>query len=172
MGAQDLKDTLTRFADCRHAAGPAVDHPDVASCIVIVGQSLSLRSHGYRSSGNAVSVQHIDKLVTGNIQRVPTISPTVWASRMLWIAVRATVRRMRRSLPPVDWSPSNWDVQLSDSFLASSNHSQVMYVNPTNLSKLAEPGKGHRPISGRMLVLLTQSSSALGAVGAQVLDSS
>jgi hypothetical protein len=62
-----------------------------------------------------------------------------------------------------------WKVDLAQSALTSSNHTQVTYVNHKQLSKQANITEDKRHISGRMLVL-PQPSFALGAVVAQVLD--
>lgn len=66
-----------------------------------------------------------------------------------------------------------WEVKLTKSALSASNHKQVTYINPDDLSALAgehSPRNDTRHISGRMLVL-PQSSFALEAVVAQVMGS-
>ncbi|KAK5455897.1 hypothetical protein LTS15_005215 [Exophiala xenobiotica] len=68
---------------------------------------------------------------------------------------------------------NEWDIQLATSALSSSNHTQVAYINPHQLSSLpaaTNPRNDTRHISGRMLVL-PQPSFALDAVVAQVLGS-
>jgi len=61
----------------------------------------------------------------------------------------------------------DWDVALTSSALASSNHSWVNYKTTSDLT--TKPHVDQRRITGRMLVL-PQPSYALGAVVAQVLD--
>jgi hypothetical protein len=66
-----------------------------------------------------------------------------------------------------------WQIKLASSALSASNHKQVTYVNPDDLSALADetsPRNDTRAISGRMLVL-PQPSFALDAVVAQVFGS-
>jgi hypothetical protein len=66
-----------------------------------------------------------------------------------------------------------WEIKLAPSALSSSNHTQMTYINPHQLSTLdadKNPRNDVRHISGRMLVL-PQPSFALDAVVAQVLGS-
>ena len=70
----------------------------------------------------------------------------------------------------VDDFPSQWKVNLTESAISASNHSQVRYINPNQLSTLTSPNprEDQRHISGRMLIL-PQPSFALGAVVGSVV---
>lgn len=71
----------------------------------------------------------------------------------------------------VPWSEENWDIKLTTSAIAESNHKQFMYTNPRKLAGYADAVNDHRAVSGRMLIL-PQPAFALGAIVAQVLDAS
>ena len=166
-----LNNTPTRFSDRLNSAGPETNRPDVSACINL------LLDHSRFSA------------MTGSGPGVDTTALSQTLARLLTEASRGFQPSLKRNghrewtsqpFKPqfiewtgiyhhIDWSPDNWDLQLANSALSSSNHSQITYVNPADLSKLEEPHRDRRSISGRMLIL-PQPSFALSAVVAQVLD--
>lgn len=184
-----LKATPTRFADRLAAPGNRNDRPDIKDCVDL----LNLDS---RFSAATTQITKTPTQVKG--------SPPPTATQVLSCTLVNLLSEASRGYQPslykfghrewsgqpfkpqfvewegiyhhIEWSKknNNWKVQLAQSALASSNHSQVTYVNPTDLSKIDRtmptgPVQDKRAISGRMLVL-PQPSFALSAVVAQVLD--
>jgi hypothetical protein len=166
-----LDNTPTRFSDGLSSAGSETNRPDITACIRL------LQDHARFSATTG----------SGSDADTTTLSQTLAhllteASRGFQPPLSRNGHRKWTGQPfkpqfiewegiyhHIDWTPDNWDVQLANSALASSNHKQVTYVNPVDLPKLDGPRKDRRPISGRMLIL-PQPSFALGAVVAQVLD--
>ena len=168
--AEYLENTPTRFADGLSNAGSETNRPSVSSIISMLDNDGVFSADGARSSKTGSLSSTLKKLMMeaskGHQQSLDSLGHKKWTGQPFapqfieWEGVYYHV----------DWTPENWDVQLTNSAVASSNHKQVMYVNPVNISKLPGPRKDQRSISGRMLVL-PQPSFSLGAVVAQVLDS-
>lgn len=182
-----LKATPTRFADRLAAPGGQNDRPNIEDCVKL------LRADSRFSAATA----QLTRALTP-VKGPPALTATQVLSNTLTSLLNEASRGYQPSLyifghrewsgqpfkpqfvewegiyHHIEWSDDNWKIRLSQSALASSNHSQITYVNPTDLSKIDRtsstgPVLDKRAISGRMLVL-PQPSFALSAVVAQVLD--
>ena len=166
-----LDNTPTRFSDKVSSVGSQTNRPDVTACIKFLQDQSKFSSTTVPkpSTDAATLTQTLTQLLTEASRGFqPSLSRNghrKWTGQPF----KPQFIEWQGIYHHIEWTPSNWDIQLANSALASSNHNQITYVNPVDLSKLDGPRKDRRSISGRMLIL-PQPSFALGAVVAQVLD--
>lgn len=163
-----LKDTPTRFSDRLQQPGSGSGRPDISKCVSLLANSAKFSTTANDPMNSALSKTLIDLLreASKGIDRAtPIPGHQVWTGQPF----KPQFVEWEGVYHHIDWSIDNWDIRLVNSALSDSNHPQVSYVNPVDLTTLNAARDDRRPVSGRMLVL-PQPSFALDAVLAQVLD--